>query len=738
MPRNTGLERPRIADAHPRMTLCQLSCGVAVALGALIAPHMAQAQALEEGAFPACDATAYLTQGHLSRTYAVDLESGDYKLAVGFHESQTLPQYAWTRKASLNALGFNPNDGFAYGWSQFHKQPVRVYNDWSVEPLDVDVNGQSYIDAGDVSIPENKLYLYSRNGSNAGLYAVDLDKDSETYLKMRLVVSSKKLKIDIFDLAVHPHTGLIYAVEANGTVVQVDPSTGDHEDLGNSQVYSTSGAAFFDGDGNLYVQRNYDGKIFRIGIDSGNYLGEHIATGPSSSSNDGFRCATAPFSQDSIQLSDFGDAPDSYGTSAGANGASHAVSGSEPLRLGGAVDTESDAYTFPLSESSNGDDEDGVKFVNSLVAGQNARALVDVSGKGYLNMWLDSNRDGEFDVSEQMVVDQEVGAGTNTAFLTVPSDLKPGETWARVRLSSTQGLQATGPAADGEVEDYLVNLMGDPVTVSTYPSKNGWSTIAFEDNWPFVGDYDMNDLVTRMRTRTYKSASGITQVDIEGYVTAVGAFYKNGFAVRLPGVPRDAVDESKLEFHVSNLDVTESPLEADRKEAIFVITDNVFNHVTPGSSCLFYRTEYQCGADLEFKFSLSIPFKEAQAVDLSGVFDPFLFATPGAYHGEHFASPPGRSYEVHLKNQAPTEAFDYGLFAEVGQDASNASAGKYFLTENGMPWALEVGTEWRYPYEYVELAAAYPDFPDFATSSGEKNQDWYLESNADTDLIVPE
>jgi len=365
-------------------------------------------------------------------------------------------------------------------------------------------------------------------------------------------------------------------------------------------------------------------------------------------------------------------------------------------------------------------------------------ALLESSGDGYLSMWLDTDRDGKFDAQDQVVFDQVVKAGSNMVFVPVAANASTGDTWARFRLSSTPGLQATGVAVDGEVEDHLVNLLPEPLVVSTYPSKNDLSTVAFEDNWPFVGDYDMNDLVVRMRTETHKNSSGVSHVNIYGYVTAVGAFYENGFAIRLPGVPRDAIDEARLEFAVSDSDAPLSPLEAGRKEAIFVITENVFQHVTPGPSCDYYRSEYQCGADLEFKFELSIPFKEAQQVELSGVFDPFLFATPGAYHGEHFVQPPGRSYEVHLKNQAPTEAFDRTLFAGVGQDASNAGQNEYFLTKTGMPWALEVGTEWLHPYEFVELSAAYPDFPAFATSGGKQNQDWFLKENAITDLIFPE
>ena len=166
------------------LALRQLSCSVALLLGASLTPIAANAQSA--GAFPTCDATAYLTHGHLSRTIAVDLQSGDYKIAAEFHENQIDPPFAWTNQASLDALGFNPNDGFVYGWSQFHHLPVRVHSDWSVEPINVETNDQRHFYVGDVSNPENKLYMYNRNGNNSGLYSVDLDPSSPDHLSMEL------------------------------------------------------------------------------------------------------------------------------------------------------------------------------------------------------------------------------------------------------------------------------------------------------------------------------------------------------------------------------------------------------------------------------------------------------------------------------------------------------------------------------------------------------------------------
>jgi len=160
--------------------------------------------------------------------------------------------------------------------------------------------------------------------------------------------------------------------------------------------------------------------------------------------------------------------------------------------------------------------------------------------------------------------------------------------------------------------------------------------------------------------------------------------------------------------------------------------------VAAGPDCLYYRTEPGCGAAIDFNFKLSVPFLEPQDVVLTGVFDPFLFATPGEFHGAHFVSPPGRSYEVHLKNQAPTEAFDKTLFAGVGQDRSSADENRYFLTATGMPWAMEVGDEWLYPREKVEITKAYPGFTKFALSNGATNRDWYLKENAVLELVFTE
>jgi len=408
------------------------------------------------------------------------------------------------------------------------------------------------------------------------------------------------------------------------------------------------------------------------------------------------------------------------------------------LYLGAAVDGESDAAAYPLSDDENSklDDDDGVNFATSIVGGRNTIAVVEASKPGYLNAWIDRDRNGTFDSDEQVSYNNYVRGGKQSLYMYMPNDIVEGESWARFRLSSVPNIGPTGGAADGEVEDYPVKLIEESTTVTYYPTAQGWTTLAFEDNWPHEGDYDMNDMVVYMRSAIHKKNAGITRFDIKAEVAAVGAAYHNGFAIRLPGIKRSMVDADKIELRINGKSVTDfTPLEQGRDEAIIIVTYNMWDYVSAGELCLYYRTEPGCGSDVQMSFSASIPLTQAVPTKVDGLLDPFLFATPGAWHGDHYFTAPGRAYEIHLKNQKPTEAFDASLFAQTADDASVPEKGLYYQTKNGLPWALEIGTRWDYPIEYHDVNHAYPLFQQFAESNGQLSSYWYNPNNAVPELI---
>ncbi|WPL13076.1 hypothetical protein Thiosp_02864 [Thiorhodovibrio litoralis] len=172
---------------------------------------------------------------------------------------------------------------------------------------------------------------------------------------------------------------------------------------------------------------------------------------------------------------DFGDAPDTYQTTDAADGPSHALVSGTPY-LGTCVDSDTGTQegvtaladdedasgTTTGSCATAGDDEDGVELPTSLTRGSPSQIAVTVGASDdcYLNGWIDFNGDGRFSgAEEQIVSDQLQGAGVRTVYpFTVPSNAVIGDSYARFRCSTRQGLGATGSAPDGEVEDYRITL----------------------------------------------------------------------------------------------------------------------------------------------------------------------------------------------------------------------------------------------------------------------------------------
>ena len=158
---------------------------------------------------------------------------------------------------------------------------------------------------------------------------------------------------------------------------------------------------------------------------------------------------------------DFGDAPDpTYCTDLASDGARHNIVST--VCLGRTVDGEKDGQpnaTATGDDTAGTDDEDGVVFLTDLVPGESAAVQVTASVAGALNAWIDWNADGDWDdADEQIAADRSLAAGVNTLTVSVPGRAVAGKTFARFRFSTARGLRYNGLAADGEVEDYQVEI----------------------------------------------------------------------------------------------------------------------------------------------------------------------------------------------------------------------------------------------------------------------------------------
>jgi hypothetical protein len=170
---------------------------------------------------------------------------------------------------------------------------------------------------------------------------------------------------------------------------------------------------------------------------------------------------------------DFGDAPDTYGTTLATNGPRHGILAG--FHLGPTEpDAEKNGRPTPDAfgdDSDGSDDEDGIQFLTGIVPGQNATIRVTASSggnpAGKLQGWIDFNHNNRFDdPSEHIISNQILVDGAQDISFFVPAGLTLGPTFARFRYGYEQNLGPLGAAGAGEVEDYAVNLLAN-VPVAT-------------------------------------------------------------------------------------------------------------------------------------------------------------------------------------------------------------------------------------------------------------------------------
>ena len=695
--------------------------------------------------FDECPSQAFLMQNSKAQLYGIDLVSAKPTVLT---TELTFANEA--NNESVNAIGFNYKDQYLYGFSkQLPSSVVQIGDDFEMIRLDVVGLPATNFYVGDIQVIEDEgtqsasYYVYT---PNFGLYSINLDGDLDASITATLQPDSDTWKLGIFDFAFHPKSNLLYAVESNGDLHEIDIAANTARfitqvDIGDDT--GAFGAAYFDINGQFYFSNNKSGKIHKVDLSISPVVdytpvANVFTSGPKSSQNDGARCAIAEVKVTDSSI-DFGDAPAPYNTSLEKSGARHLFdpnsTGSELIYLGDSVDgeninTEADLVNFPIDGS-----DDGVSFVTAISAGQDSQIIVRASATSFLYAWFDWDQNGAFSEDERTVTKLQLNEGDNSILVSVPSNTKSGQTWARFRVTDgTEAslITATGGVLGGEVEDYEVTTFASAV----YPGESDWVTLAYEDKWPFAGDYDFNDVVLNYRTTQLIEGSSVVGYKIDGQLIGIGATYHNGFAVRLKetvngnplSILRNEVDESAISLVIDGQLQNGRYLEENRDEAILIFMQDTWEYVSKQSGCEYFRTENNCDDNVKVTFSMTIPLKLPKAITASPgtLLDPFIFATDGFYHGDFLVGKESRSWEVHIKNQTPTEAFDSSFYNYVGSDdVSDQSKGLYFLSESGLPWAMEVGMQWLHPLEGVDITDAYGSFAEFAESSGAQKTKWF-------------
>ncbi len=233
-----------------------------------------------------------------------------------------------------------------------------------------------------------------------------------------------------------------------------------------------------------------------------------------------------------------------------------------------------------------------------------------------------------------------------------------------------------------------------------FPSASGLASVSFEDLWPYYGDYDMNDVVVDFRYKIVTNASNGVK-DVQGNYTlrASGGQIDNSFGVEFP----------TLRSNVQNF--TGAVLEAGQTNAVARIISNIRNLQSR------WNTVPTDPVSDSLNFAISFSLANPIAITTFGLneYNPFIF---GNNNGKD------RSKEIHLPGKMPTTLAADSIFG-TGNDRTNRSQNKYYLSEHNLPWAILTPERFDYPIERADIVTAHLKFAAWAQSNGVSFPDWY-------------
>jgi LruC domain-containing protein len=86
-----------------------------------------------------------------------------------------------------------------------------------------------------------------------------------------------------------------------------------------------------------------------------------------------------------------------------------------------------------------------------------------------------------------------------------------------------------------------------------------------------------------------------------------------------------------------------------------------------------------------------------------------------------------------LPGYQPTSRANAAFFGSA-DDATNPSAGVFYRTKTGLPYAINIPVSFTYPAERVPVNAGHLKFTQWAQSGGTQFADWYKNLNGYREL----
>ncbi|OFY50818.1 MAG: hypothetical protein A2W85_18705 [Bacteroidetes bacterium GWF2_41_31] len=302
--------------------------------------------------------------------------------------------------------------------------------------------------------------------------------------------------------------------------------------------------------------------------------------------------------------------------------------------------------------------------------------------------------------------------------------------------SQFPNIDYTGADDDGDgVPDNVDNYPDDPNKAfdNYFFNQGSYGTLAYEDLWPSKGDYDFNDAVIDYNFNQVTNADNdMVEINAEFILRAHGAFYHNGFGFQMP------FDKSLISSVTGDLNVPGNIVSLDSKNLesgqtlpVVMVWEDAYDVLPQEGGGIGVNTDPNYPFVVPDTLRITITLNTPVSLTTSGIppYNPFIFV-----NGQ-------REVEVHLVDRVPTDLATTALFGTAA-DNSNPATGRYYRTENNLPWAINIIESFEYPIEKVDVTTAHLKFGAWAESNGTLFNDWYRDltgyRNAENIYQIPQ
>ena len=240
-------------------------------------------------------------------------------------------------------------------------------------------------------------------------------------------------------------------------------------------------------------------------------------------------------------------------------------------------------------------------------------------------------------------------------------------------------------------------------------SEDNQYVYAMEDLWPYMGDYDMNDIVFKIHNikKTINADNKVIALSFDITPLASGSTLNVAAALQFEGVSPQNISSFSSTYNGAYA-------ESGQQNANYILFPEVhklFGKSSPVITNTYLKSPKYSSSTYTFSFGFSTPVSADQVV----IDKMNFYSIVGEINSTD-------RHEIHMAGYNPSSKV---------KSATNS-----YKDENNMVWSIMVPVgSYKYPTEKSKISTAYPQFNTWATSGGTQAKDWYLHPSADGGYI---